>query len=212
MLINKTSVPRRRPGGRWEGRPLSPGPSDPLTHNFSPEACSGWGSEPGRAQARFGKLLVETEAQTVPPRVPRPVTGGEPRGHSDRPELRAASRRKGLAWVLADGKEPERRPRTRTWRGRAWWQARMACSRRQETEQAHSGLWQGGAGSRGTHTILEAVGSHSRVWSRRVRLSDLGFTQSPWFQLGERPSGPENGVRKLAGYCTRPGTRPGRRQ
>lgn len=102
VLINKTSVPRRRPGGELGGAPAEPRPSDPLIHNFSPEACSGWGSEPGRTQARFGKLLVGTEAQTVPPRVPRPVTGGEPRGESYRPELRAASRRKGLAWVLTD--------------------------------------------------------------------------------------------------------------
>lgn len=83
----------------------------------------------------------------------------------------------------------------------------MASSGRQEAEQGHSGLRQERAGSRGTQTLLEAVRSHSRVWSRRVGLSDLGFTQSPWFPLGERPSGPEHGVRKLAGYCTRPGRR-----
>lgn len=42
-------------------------------------------------------------------------------------------------------------------------------AREHETEQAHSGLWQGGAGEQANPDfILEAVGSHSGAWSRRV--------------------------------------------
>lgn len=156
-----------------------------------------------RPRLALGKILAVTEAQTD--RVIQYDQGCDGREiqRKQGPGLgseKTSRRRRQMTWVLKDKKEQKRQSGKRKQRelgSRVMKEWQFRKDKRPSKPRVALGQEMELSGRQNPDFILKAIGSHRRMLSRRVMLSDSGFTQIPLGPIGRMTSRQENGVGRL---------------